>query len=168
MTEKSKAVMPDLIRHPFAGRDVLAMSRDACPAWKKFADVILRSVSDEESLGNQILSLHSGWQTFFSVFGKHRAIVISRSIATRNLKCSMKVMKKSVDRRGETDYKFLPLSSSKSGFEHGIKRTWGEHHAERIRILSNWFSIGFFVLLARSHIPPAEPEAWIYEPLKAD
>ena len=63
--------------------------------------------------------------------------VISRSIATRNLKCSMKVMKKSVDRRGETDYKFLPLSSSKSGFEHGIKKTWGEHHAERIRILSN-------------------------------
>jgi len=35
------------------------------------------------------------------------------------------------------DYKFLPLSSSKTGFEHGIKKDLGEHHAESIRILSN-------------------------------
>jgi len=32
------------------------------------------------------------------------------------------VHKKSVDRREEMDYKFLPLSSSKAGFEHGIKK----------------------------------------------
>jgi len=46
-------------------------------------------------------------------------------------------MKKSVDRGEEMDYKFLPLSSSKIGFEHGIKNDLGEHHAARIRILSN-------------------------------
>jgi len=35
------------------------------------------------------------------------------------------IRKKAVDRREEMDYKFLPLSSSKAGFEHGIKKTWG-------------------------------------------
>jgi len=56
------------------------------------------------------------------------ANVLSRSNATRNLKvfsCLCKAMKKSVDRREEMDYKFLPLSSSKSGFEHGIKKDLG-------------------------------------------
>jgi len=31
-------------------------------------------------------------------------------------------MKKPFDRGEEIDYKFLPLSSSKTGFEHGIKK----------------------------------------------
>jgi len=32
---------------------------------------------------------------------------------------------KSVDQGWEMDYKFLPLSSSKTGFEHGTKKTRG-------------------------------------------
>ena len=47
------------------------------------------------------------------------------------------------------DYKFIPLSSSKAGFEHGIKNNLGKHHAESIRILSNSFSVGFFYAFAR-------------------
>jgi hypothetical protein len=38
---------------------------------------------------------------------------------------SFSSVKNTVDRRGEMDHKFLPLSSSKTGFAYGIKKIWG-------------------------------------------
>jgi len=44
------------------------------------------------------------------------------------------------------DYKFLPLSSSKAGFEHGIKKTWGrtmQKAYESYRIDFRWDFFAF-------------------------